>query len=78
MGRERLSRIFSFFRRGDSARVRSMRKSAPMKPSAILARSGSESRALKKYRLACALSGAPDRSHYPERAVIRSSAVAAA
>jgi hypothetical protein len=48
-----------------------MRKSAPMKPSAILARSGSESRALKKYRLAWLLSGAPDRAHYPERAVIR-------
>ena len=43
-----------FFLRGESARVRSMRKSAPMKPSAALARSGSESSALKKYRLACA------------------------
>jgi len=48
MGRERLSRIFSFFFRGESASVRSIRKSAPMKPSATFARSGSESRALKK------------------------------
>ena len=54
MGRERLSRIFSFFLRGESASVRSMRNSAPMKPSATLARSGSEASALKKYLRVCA------------------------
>ena len=54
MGRERLSRILSFFLRGESASVRSIRNSAPMKPRATLARSGSEASALKKYRRECA------------------------
>jgi hypothetical protein len=36
-----------FFLRGESASVHSMRKSAPMKPSATFALSGSESSALK-------------------------------
>ena len=48
IGRKRLSRSFSFFFLGESASVRSIRKSAPMKPSATFARSGSESSALKK------------------------------
>src|SRR4051812_43123790 len=38
MCRDLFSRIFSFFLRGASANERSMRKSEPMKPSAILAR----------------------------------------
>ena len=47
-GRDFLWRTDSFLFLGESAMVRSMRKSAPMKASACLARSGSDSRDLKK------------------------------
>src|SRR5262245_11548140 len=70
MWRERFSRIFSFFFRGESARLRSMRKSEPMKPSATFARSGSEASALKKYRLAWALCRARHKAHYLEPRII--------
>ena len=49
MGFDRFARMPSFFFRGESAIVLSIRKSAPIKSSAVFARTGSESSALKKY-----------------------------
>ena len=54
MGFERFCRIASFFFRGESAIVRSIRKSIPIKSSAVAARFGSDVIALKKYRRQCA------------------------
>ena len=54
MGFERFFRIASFFLRGEFASVRSIRKSIPIRSSAVAARFGSEVIALKKYLRQCA------------------------
>lgn len=49
-----LPRIASFFFRGESTSVRSIRKNMPTRSSAVCARFGSDVIALKKYRRQCA------------------------
>lgn len=63
MGRDLSCRAASFFFLGAPATARSILNSAPIRASANLARSGSDSSALKKLRRQCALSRARDKNH---------------